>query len=198
MKRQQLLALAAVPLFLASLAFPFWTARMKAPTYPEKALAMELYAYKYDGDLEEWNRVGRAVGVRVPPPVPDVFFPLFTAAVVGMGALALAGALRERWLGVAAVCPWLVLGVLMAWGQYSLYLFGHSLDPERPLRYLEPFTPPIVGVLTLGKIQTYHFPYVGSLLFVAAAALVVASAWQAGRLRLAWPRTRREAPVSAD
>lgn len=195
MRRGRLLALAAAVLFLASLAFPFWTARMQAPSYPEKALALHMYAYKHAGDIEEWNLVGRLVGVKVPPPIPPLFFRLFPAAVVALSALALFSAARGRWLLVAAIAPWLVLGILLAWGQYSLYLFGHNLDPERPLRYLQPFTPPIVGVITMGKIQTYHFPNVGSLLFGAAGALLVARAGLAGQLPL--PRRGARAKAAA-
>lgn len=195
-KKRRLLALAAAVLFLASLAFPFWTARMKAPTYPEKDLMLQMYAYEYAGDIEEWGLVGRLVGVRVPPPIPDLFFRLFPAAVVALGVLASVAAARERWLTVAAIFPWVVLAALLVWGQYSLYVFGHSLDPERPLKYLEPFTPPIVGIVTMGKIQTYHYPNVGSLLFIAAGALLVMSAWRAGRLPLPVRRARRKAALA--
>ncbi|MBI4497037.1 MAG: hypothetical protein HY689_03940 [Chloroflexi bacterium] len=182
MKRERLLALAAAVLFLASLAFPYWTARMQAPTYPEGDLLLHMYAYKYAGDIEEWDRVGRLVGVRVPPPIPDVFFQLFPAAVVATSILALAAAARERLLAAAAVAPWALMLVVGAWGQYSLYLYGHSLDPDRPLRFLEPFTPPIVGIVTLGKISMYHYPDISSLLFTIGGVLLVLSAWQTGRL----------------
>ncbi|MBI4494924.1 MAG: hypothetical protein HY690_19290 [Chloroflexi bacterium] len=188
MKHQWLLALCAAALFAVSLIFPYWTAAMKAPTYPEKTLTLQLYPFKYEGDIEEWNRVGRLVGVHVPPPVPEPFFQLFPAAILAAGVLGLATAASKRWLALAALYPWLVLGVLGIWGQYTLYLFGHSLDPERPLHYFDSFTPPIVGILTLGKIQTYHFPNVGSLLFSVAGALLVLNAWWAGKLPLPWRR----------
>jgi hypothetical protein len=113
--------------------------------------------------------------------------------------LALTAALKERWITLAAVAPWLLLMVLTAWGQYSLYLFGHNLDPERPLRYLEPFTPPIVGWVTMGKILTLHFPNIGSALFVAAGALLVFRAWRLGRIPLPWKgRVGGEAPLSQE
>jgi hypothetical protein len=70
------------------------------------------------------------------------------------------------------------MAVLVIWAQYSLYLFGHSLDPDRPLRYLQPFTPPVIGIVTLGKIKTYHFPHLGAVLFGIAGLLVVWTAWR--------------------
>lgn len=201
-RRERLLPLGAAALFLASLAFPYWTVTMSAPTYPERALTLHLYAYKYEGDVDEWNRVGRLVGVRVPPPIPEQTFVALPAAVVVASGLALATMASRRLLAVAAVFPWLLLTGLAAWGQYTLYLFGHSLDPDRPLRYFDEFTPPIIGVLTLGKIQTFHFPNLGSALFILAGLLLALAAWRAasgqGRPPLRPParRARREVAVS--
>lgn len=188
MKREKILMVVAAVLFLASLPFPYWSARMDAPTYPERDLMLQMYTYKYDGDIYEWNLAGRLVGVKVPPPIPDVFFPLFTAAVAGMGLLALACAAKERLLKAASLAPWAIMAAVGAWGQYSLYVYGHSLDPDRPLRYLQPFTPPLVGVTTLGKIYTYHYPDIGSALFIAAGSLLVFSACRLGYLSIPLPR----------
>jgi hypothetical protein len=184
MKREKILMVVAAILFLVSLPFPYWSARMDAPTYPEKDLMLQMYTYKYDGDIDEWNLSGRLVGVRVPPPIPDVFFRLFYVAVAGMGLLALACAAREQLLRIASLAPWVIMAAVGVWGQYSLYVYGHSLDPERPLRYLQPFTPPIIGVTTLGKIYTYHYPDIGSILFVAAGLLLVVSSYRLGYLRI--------------
>lgn len=176
--RRRILVLVAGGLFLFSLLFPYWVVRMRAPTYPEGPLVVRVYAYKYDGDIAEWNRVGRLVGVKVPPPIPEVVFTLFPLAVIGLAALCVVAAFREGWLKIAAIVPWLVLAVLIAFAQYSLYLFGHSLDPDRPLKYIQPFTPPVIGIVTLGKIRTYHFPYPGSILFGIASLLLVWAAWR--------------------
>lgn len=192
MKRNRLVPLLAAVLFLVSLAFPFWTARMRAPTYPEQDLFLQIYATKYAGDIEEWDRVGRLVGMRVPPPIPEEFFELFPLAIVGMSLLAAAAAAVPRLLTAAAIAPWLLMAVVSAWGQYSLYLFGHNLDPDRPLRFLEPFTPPIVGIVTMGKIQLFHYPDISSLLFIAGGIFLTVSAWRAGRL----PRVARRRQLS--
>ncbi|MBI4201619.1 MAG: hypothetical protein HY532_00700 [Chloroflexi bacterium] len=194
MEKGRLLSLAAAVFLLASLAFPYWTAKMNAPTYPEQDLVLHMYAFTYQGDIEEWNLVGRLVGVRVPPPIPDAFFLLFPASVVVLVLLALVVAATRRLNILAAVLPWALMAVVLGWGQYSLYLFGHNLDPERPLRYFDTFTPPIVGVLTLGKIKTYHYPDVGTLLFGIGTGLLVVNAWlQMGApLPRGWPRKRNK------
>lgn len=175
------LPLVAAGFFLASLLFPYWVVMMRAPTYPERALVVRVYAYKYEGDIDEWNRVGRLVGVRVPPPIPDIIFWIIPIAILTLVLLCLLAAWRERWLTVAAVSPWLVLAFLVAWAQYSLYVFGHTLDPNRPLRYIQPFTPPVIGVVSLGKIRTYHFPFLGSFLYGIGAVLTGWTAWQRRR-----------------
>ena len=177
-----MLGVAAAIFFMVSLFFPFWSARMSAPSYPEGDLFLHMYSYKYDGDIDEWNRVGALVGIRMPPPIPDQFFYLFPAAVTAASVLALLSAAIKRLLLVAASAPLALMGVVSAWGQYSLYLYGHNLDPERPLKFLEPFTPPIVGITTMGKIVTYHYLDIGSLLFVLGTLLLILYARRAGKL----------------
>lgn len=181
MTRVRLMALAAATLFLVSLPFPYWSARMSAPTYPEGDLSLHMYAVRYDGDIDEWARVGKLVGVEFPPPIPEIFFRLFPAAIILTTLVALGAAARSRWLTIASLLPWVVMAGLAAWGQYNLYLFGHNLDPDRPLKVLEPFTPPLIGIVTLGKIRVYHYPDISALLFLAGAVLLVLSALHAGR-----------------
>jgi len=176
--RRRVLTLVAAGLFLISLLFPYWTVTMTAPTYPEGPLAVRVYAYKYAGDIDEWNRVGRLVGVKVPPPIPEIAFTILPVVVIGLAGLAAVAAFREKWVWLAALLPWPFLGALILWAQYSLYLFGHSLDPDRPLKYIQPFTPPVIGIVTLGKIRTYHFPDAGGVLFGMAAVLLVWTAWR--------------------
>jgi hypothetical protein len=76
------------------------------------------------------------------------------------------------------IAPWVVLAVLTAFTQYSLYIFGHDLAPDRPLRYVEPFTPPVIGVKKIGTMLTYHLPHVGSFVYMGAALLLVWAYWQ--------------------
>lgn len=181
MKKRAVLFIIAAVLYIGSLALPYWMVTMKAPTYPERNLAIRVWAYKYAGDVKEWNIVGRLVGVRVPPPFPKIIFVIFPATVVGLAVLSIAAAFKPRLAKGAAILPWFVLGGLGVWFQYILYRYGHNLDPNRPLRYVEPFTPPIVGVVKVGSIITFHVFHAGAVLFVLAGLLAVLAAREAKR-----------------
>lgn len=165
-------------LFLVSLPLPYWTVIMKAPTYPERDLSMRVYPTYYEGDIREWNVVGNLVGVKVPPPIPDVAFVIVPALITLLALLSLVAGFNRGWLKTAMIAPWVVLAALTAFTQYSLYIFGHDLAPDRPLRYVEPFTPPVIGVKKIGTMLTYHLPHVGSFVYMGAALLLVWAYWQ--------------------
>ncbi len=171
-------AFIACGLFLVSLPLPYWTVIMKAPTYPERDLSMRVYPTYYEGDIREWNVVGNLVGVKVPPPIPDVAFVIVPALITLLALLSLVAGFNRGWLKTAMIAPWVVLAGLTAFTQYSLYIFGHDLAPDRPLRYVEPFTPPVIGVKKIGTMLTYHLPHVGSFVYMGAALLLVWAYWQ--------------------
>ena len=165
-------ALIAAALFLVSLPLPYWTVIMKAPTYPERNLSMRVYPTHYEGDIREWNLIGNLVGVKVPPPIPDLAFEIVPVLIVLLTIISLIAAFDQRWLAVSMIMPWILLTGLTAFTQYSLYIFGHDLNPDRPLRYIEPFTPPVIGIKKIGTLLTFHLPHVGSFLFIAASLLL--------------------------
>ena len=165
-------ALIAAALFLVSLPLPYWTVIMKAPTYPERNLSMRVYPTHYEGDIREWNLIGNLVGVKVPPPIPDLAFEIVPVLIVLLTIISLIAAFDQRWLAVSMIMPWILLTGLTAFTQYSLYIFGHDLNPDRPLRYIEPFTPPVIGIKKIGTLLTFHLPHVGSFLFIVASLLL--------------------------
>jgi hypothetical protein len=169
---------------------------MRAPTYPERDLVLNLYAYRYSGDIEELNLVGRLVGVHVPPPIAGAFFPLFTGGVVVLAVLAATSAFGRRPRLLAVRLPLVLIAGVLAWGQFTLYEWGHDLDPARPLRYLQEFTPPVIGMFDLGKIRTFHLPGIGSVLFFGAVTLLAARVWMEGRTSLPQRRSSGLAQVT--
>jgi amino acid transporter len=126
----------------------------------------------YEGDIQEWDVVGNLVGVKVPPPIPEVVFSIVPVVMVVLALLNLVAAFKPALLKIATIAPWVVLAGLMIFTQYSLYIFGHDLAPDRPLRYVEPFTPPVIGVKKIGSLVTWHLPHVGSFVFIGAALLL--------------------------
>lgn len=174
-------------LYIVSLAFPYWVFIMHAPTYPERALMINVYADRLEGDLEEWGRVSRLVGVKVPPPVPELDLKVIPIVMVALASLSLVSNYKKKWLKIVCIAAWSSSIALVAWTQYRLYLLGHDLDPNAPLRhYVEPFTPPVIGWITVGgKITVYHWPHVGSSLFLAAIIITT----------IALLRQRREAKI---
>ena len=52
---------------------------------------------------------------------------------------------------------------------YKLYVFGHNLDPDAPLK-IPPFTPAIFGTKQIANFVTHSYPAVGGL-FIFAYAL---------------------------
>jgi hypothetical protein len=170
---QKMFSLIAFVLVLASITLPFWTVIMTAPTYPTRNLSMRVYSSYYEGDIAEWDTVGNLVGVKVPPPIPENIFVVIPIALYLIAALALLSAFKPAFSKIAAIAPFVLLTFLTAFTQYSLYVFGHDLDPNRPLRYVEPFTPPVIGLKKVGTLTTYHLPHIGSLLLIAAGVLLV-------------------------
>jgi len=166
-------SLIAFALLLACMPMPFWTVIMTAPTYPTRNLSMRVYSSYFEGDIAEWDVVGNLVGVKVPPPIPEEIFVIIPIALYVIAALALLSAFKPALLKITMITPWLLLTALTAFTQYSLYIFGHDLDPARPLRYVEPFTPPVIGLKKVGTLTTYHLPHVGSLLLIAAGVFLV-------------------------
>lgn len=167
------LSLIAALLLIISFPLPFWTVIMTAPTYPEGNLEMRVYLDHYDGDIREWNVVGNLVGVKVPPPIPEEVFIIVPILVGILIVLSLVSAFRPKLLKFTAWGPWIIITGLTLFTQYSLYIFGHDLAEDRPLRYIEPFTPPVIGIKKVGNMLTYHLPHVGSIFLVAAGILLI-------------------------
>lgn len=141
---------------------------------------MYLYAHALKGDIQQWEVVGRYIGIKVPPEVPELDHYIIVVIIAILAAVTLASSfLNIKWKRVASIV--LILGAisLAFWAQYRLYQQGHNLDPTAPMRYVvKPFTPPLIGVVKVSKIKIYHFPHLGLFLFGAATILTTYAAWR--------------------
>ncbi len=174
-----MLQLGAAVLFLVSLFLPYWYLSMHAPSYPEGDLRVNVNATGLSGDIVEWHRVSRLVGVKVPPPTPELDNYVIVAVMVGLAVLAAIAAMRGRRTTIfAAVTTWVALLGFLALMQWHFYETGHDLDTTAPLRNFVRggFTPPAIGTATLGKIKSTHLPHIGAFVAVLAALMLTASA----------------------
>ena len=188
------LPLVAAALLLVALALPMWRITLEAPQYPD-GLFVELYAYpRLEGDVRETQALNHYVGFYYPDPV---FFepnyevhenaievpewsvgPLAFVAVAATGVfVALAPTVRKLKLGLTCQLAGTatVFVVMFATIQYRLHQAGHTLDPDAPMRGVEPFTPPLLGTYEIANISGLAwFGPGGYLTMVAFALLVVA------------------------
>jgi len=176
------LLLAAAALVLLSFAFPLWQVKLIAPQYPE-GLTLAVYAWGLRGKLDIINTLNHYVGMReIPEDFPELR--LIPVAFLGVVLLsAVAAWTGRRWIALVLIvlAPVVgLLGVLDLW--YRLYLYGHTLDPDAPIR-VPPFTPPILGSQRLANFITSATFHVGTLLHLVAFALIVLAYWRSGP----WP-----------
>ncbi|WP_243637775.1 hypothetical protein [Natrarchaeobius oligotrophus] len=189
---RRLLPLAAAALLLVAIALPMWRITLEAPQYPDGML-VELYAYpRLEGDVGETQSLNRYVGFYYPDPVyldpnyevhPNAievpewsFGPLaFVAAATTGVFVAFAPTVRKLKLGLACqlVGTIAVFVGMFALIQYRLHQAGHALDPDAPMRGIDPFTPPLLGSYEIANISGFAWLGPGGYLTVTALALVV-------------------------
>lgn len=186
------LPLAAAALLLVALAVPVWRITLEAPQYPE-GLFVELYAYpRLEGDVSETQALNQYVGFYYPDPVyldPNyqphseaITVPEWSVgplAFIGVAAagvfVALAPTVRKLKLGLTCQLAGTVTVFIgmFALIQYRLHQAGHTLDPNAPMRGVEPFTPPMLGTYEIANISGVAWFGPGGYLTIAALVLLV-------------------------
>jgi copper chaperone NosL len=176
------LALLVIPLCLMFTA-PLWRISLEAPQYP-RGLRLDIYAHKIEGGnngqhLTEINNLNHYIGMHkidrgelsdldwIPFAVGALVLITLRCAVVGnvralIDLLVIAG-----YVGVFSMGRFV----------YKLYVFGHTLDPNAPVK-VPPFTPAIIGTKQLANFTTHSFPQLGTLyMTVFMLGLAVLTAW---------------------
>lgn len=160
------LLLLVIPLAL-TLTQPLWRISMTAPQYPD-GLYMEIYAHKIDGGnggqhIKEINTLNHYIGMHKidRAELSDLDWIPFALGLLIVLTLRCAAIGNVRALVDLAVIAGYV-GVF-AFGKfvYKLYVFGHNLDPDAPIK-LEPFTPAIFGTKQIANFTTSSYPQLGS------------------------------------
>jgi len=162
------LALLVIPLAL-SFTQPLWRISMEAPQYPS-GLQMDIYAYTVEGGnngqhIQEINTLNHYIGMRTldREAMSDLDWLPFA-----LGALIIF-ALRVAAIGnVSALVDLVVMTAyvsLFAFGRfvYTLYIFGHHLKPDAPVK-IPGFMPAVIGSKQIANFTTHSWPHLGSAL----------------------------------
>lgn len=161
------LVVLVLPLVL-SLTEPLWKISMTAPQYP-KGLSMEIYTHKIEGGnngqhIKEINTLNHYIGMHKidRAELSDLDWIPFALGLLIVLTLRCAAIGNVRALVDLSVIA-LYVGVF-AFGKfvYKLYVFGHNLDPDAPIK-LAPFTPAIFGTKQIANFTTSSYPQVGTV-----------------------------------
>ena len=163
-----ILALLVVPLIL-SFWVPLWRISMEAPQYP-RGLWLDIYSYTIEGGnegqhLQEINTLNHYIGMwalRVED-FADLDWLPFALGVLVMLTLRVAAIGHVSSLVDLSVVVGYVLAFAGARFVYTLYVYGHDLDPEAPVE-VEPFTPVILGTKQIANFTTHSMPSAGTYL----------------------------------
>ena len=170
---------------------PIWRISMEAPQY-HNGLILDIYTYKIEGGnngqhLQEINLLNHYIGMRKldRAAMSDLDWLPFALGALLILALRVAAIGNVRSLADLMVMTLYVSGFAFARFVFTLYKFGHELDPEAPVK-TAPFTPAIFGSKQIANFMTHSFPSAGSYLlgvFVTGVAGVLCWHLIAGRRR---------------
>jgi len=176
--------------------FPMWTMSFESNQYPDP-LRLAIRIDSLEGqktadrdDLREINSLNHYIGMR---PLLESDFSEFLWMPFAMGFFGLLilraiviGSLKDL-TDVAVLYAYFAL--FSGWNFYHrLYLYGHNLDPEAPIK-VQPFTPPMYGRVKIANFHVESYPggaafVVGTVGALLLGALVLAHL-QARRRRAA-------------
>jgi len=170
------LYVAAAVLAASALLLPLWGFSMSAPQYPGETLHLQVTRTGIAGDVHEVTALQQYIGVRFPTELPELTWA--TRGVAALSVLLLVAA-TVAGTGVPgrayrAACALLFLAFLVAAAgsvQARLYQVGHDRDPKAPLRSIQNFTPPLIGLIKVGNFTVWSYPHAGAFLLLGAAAL---------------------------
>jgi hypothetical protein len=181
-KSRGLLLVLLVPLAI-SFWFPLWRITMTAPQYPN-GLTLDIYSYKVEGghegkDVAEINILNHYIGLTHidRESLSDLDWMPFALGALMLIALRTAVIGNVRALVDLSVLTVYVLGFALFRYVYKMYVIGHHLDPDAPVK-VAPFMPVIVGTKQMANFMTEAWPQLGAVLVgVYALGVVGVLAW---------------------
>ena len=162
-----MLLLLALPLSL-SFAAPLWRISMEAPQYPQ-GLYLDIYSYTLESDnhrqhIQEINTLNHYIGMHKLDrlALSDLDWIPFVFGGLLLLLLRVAAVGNVRSLIDLAIISLYACSFAMGRFVYRLYLFGHDLAPDAPVK-VAPFTPAIIGTKQIANFTTHSYPRLGSV-----------------------------------
>jgi len=179
----RLVLLALIVPLLLSYVTPMWRISMFAPQYP-KGLYLDIYSYKLEAGnegqhLQEINTLNHYIGMKQLSrrELSDLDWLPFGFGALALMALRVAAIGTTRSLIDLTVVNLYVCTFAFARFVYQLYLYGHDLAPDAPVK-VAGFTPAIFGSKQVANFLTHSYPAIGGvLIFVYAAGVTLLTAW---------------------
>jgi hypothetical protein len=158
---------------LLALIVPIWRMRFDAPQYPQ-GLELVVFPYTVTGDVQEVNTLNHYIGMAKidRAALSDLAFLPFALGVMALLLLRVVALGDVRSL-VDLVALYSYFGAFaFARFAYTLYVFGHNLDPKAPFQ-VEPFTPTVLGNGTVANFTITSLPARGSFYLAGVGAALV-------------------------
>lgn len=184
------LGLLVIPLALSFTA-PLWRISMTAPQYPD-GLTMDIYSYKLEGGddgqhIDEINVLNHYIGMHSidRAALSDLDWLPFALGALLLLALRVAAIGNVRGLIDLVIATTYVSVFAFARFIYKLWVFGHDLAPDAPVK-VEPFMPVVIGTKQIANFETTSLPLMGSVwlgLFVIGTMTIALWHLIAGRRR---------------
>ncbi len=177
-----LLALLVVPLAL-SFTQPLWRISMEAPQYPA-GLYMDIFAWTVEGGnggqhLQEINVLNHYIGMHTldREAMSDLDWLPFALGAMFIFALRVAAIGNVSALVDLVVMTTYVSAFAFARFVYKLYIFGHHLKPDAPVK-VPGFMPAVLGSKQIANFTTHSWPQAGSyFLTVFVVGIVAVLVW---------------------
>ncbi len=165
------------------------------PAQSSQSLDLDIYAHTIEGDIGEINTLNFSIGMaRIDPrEFSELDWLPFAMGALILLTLRVAAVGNVRSLIDLVVLVFYFSAFSMSRFYYTLYLFGHNLNPYATVE-VEPFTPAVLGTQQIADITTSSYPQAGTwLIGVFALGVVFLALWHVVRgLRV--PAAERESP----
>jgi hypothetical protein len=179
-----LILIAAGVLIIVSMKYPMWYMYLDSNNFP-KGIGMAVWAThpgdpedvdELDGGLKEINVLNHYIGMaEISKENMPIFSVLPVVLVIAAILCIVTAFVRKTWMSFVNLAFFALIsagGLIML--VYSLYSFGHNLDPKAAFE-IEPFMPGIYGEHHLAQFTTYSDFYWGTYLLVIASLFMVAA-----------------------